>query len=184
LTCISCCATASSRITWWRGRRSPIAPGDIEVNAYSSDGTHQGEAIFPKARKGPGPADSSDFPHHFHPAGDTTGEGAFRGLAGIEKALPEPPRNGTWTFHYRDEKGTLHRLGELTPPATDSSSRVRYYPTLDEMGNLRVHACSVPFWLAESLSEVQDLPGSVLRMVMEVPPEGEDPAKDPFNGTH
>ena len=42
----------------------------------------------------------------------------------------------------------------------------------------------VPFWQAESLREVQDLPGSVLRMVMEVPPEGEDPAKDPFNGTH
>jgi hypothetical protein len=170
-----------------RGSRDggqPIAPGDIEVNAYSSDGAHQGQEIFPDARKGPGPADSSDFPDIFHPAEDATGEGAFRGLAGTKKELPEPPRNGTWTFHYRDEKGTLHRLGELTPPPTDSSSRVRYYPTLDEMGNLRVHACSVPFWPAGSLREVQDVPGSVLRMVMEVPPEGADPAKDPFNGTH
>jgi hypothetical protein len=166
-----------------RDGRQPIAAGDIEVNAYSSDGIHQGQAIFPDARKEPGPDDSSDFPDIFHPAGDTTGEGAFRGLAG-GNALPEPPRNGTWTFHYRDEKGTLHRLGELAPPATDSSSRVRYYPTLDENGNLRVHACSVPFWQAESLREVQDLPGSVLRMVMEVPPEEADPAKDPFNGTH
>jgi hypothetical protein len=166
-----------------RNGGQPIAPGDIEVNAYSTDGAHQGQAIFPDARKGPGPADSSDFPDVFHPAGDTTGEGAFRGLAG-GSALLAPPRNGTWTFHYRDEKGTLHRLGELTPPATDSSSRVRYYPTLDEKGNLRVHACSVPFWPAESLSEVQDRPGSVLRIVMDVPPEGADSAKDPFNGTH
>ena len=168
---------------WPRGGRDgrrPIHPGDIEVNAYGLDGTHQGEAVFPQARRQDG--DDPPFPEYFHPAGDATRSTVFRGLIG--RPLPEPPRDGTWTFHYRDTSGTLHRIGELTPPPRTSGLRAHYIPSLDEHGNLRVHDCAVPYWPASSALEVQNFPGSVLRVPVETPPDQEIPAKDPFNGTH
>ncbi len=163
-----------------RGSSRPVHPGDIEVNAFGLGGNHEGEAIFPQARHEG--AEDPEFPEYFHPAGDTTGAMEFRGLIG--EPLPEPPRDGVWTFHYRDESGTLHRIGELAPPERTSELRAHYIPTLDEHGNLRVHDCSVPYWPAETALDVQNFPGRVLRIPIETPPDQENPAKDPFNGTH
>jgi hypothetical protein len=150
-----------------------ISPSAIVVDAYDSGGPHQGEQVF-SAESGP-----DAFPEVFHGAADDSG------MAGvIGKPLNEPTRNGVWTFHYRDENGTLRNLGELAPPPRSYDLRAEYFPTMDEQGNLRVHACCVPFWPAATLTDVQAQPGRVLRMRIPCPPKEADPAKDPFNGQH
>ena len=90
----------------------------------------------------------------------------------------------------KDTKQLLTNVGpKIESVATDmaaltSGLRAHYIPSLDEHGNLRVHDCAVPYWPASSALEVQNFPGSVLRVPVETPPDQEIPAKDPFNGTH
>jgi hypothetical protein len=144
------------------------------VNAFASDGDHRGEAIF-------GP-ETADFGETFHV---TNGKGRESVLTGaVSSRLPEPPLGGRWTFHYRDDNGGLHHIGEHAPPRRTGQLAIRYYASVDARGDLRVHAGGVPFWMAESLAEVQDKPGSVYRARMVSTFDDYQPGRDPFNGRH
>ena len=147
-------------------------PSRIVVNAYATDGMHEGIAIFPTAA----------LEESFHV---TDGDGQESVIAGaVSSRLPRPPANGHWTFHYEDDNGELRGIGELAPPPRTGSLAIRYHASVDASGNLRVHAGEVPYWPASSLADVQHKPGSVYRAAM-VHTFGEyEAGRDPFNGTH
>lgn len=143
----------------------------IVVNAFSTGGDHDGVEVFP------GESDDPSFPEVFH-----TEAGTVRGVVGA--ALPDPPRGGSWTFHWRDEADRLHLIGELPPPPRNGTLPVRYRATLDENGVLRVHAGEVPYWPAGSLAEAVAEPGRVLRTEMQLTAQQYKHARDPYNGRH
>lgn len=165
--------------------RQEFDPSRIVVNAYSGDGNHRGEAVFGHAvAGGTGTAASADaaFAEVFHIPGGHGGESAVRGA--VSSPLPEPPLGGSWSFHYRDDQGGLHHIGEFPPPGRDGQLAIRYYASVDQQGGLRVHAGEVPFWRAASLAEVQDKPGSVYQAPMVSTADDYEPERDPFNGRH
>jgi hypothetical protein len=184
-------------------------PSRIMVNAYSGDGDHRGTAVFPgpddddpvvggtvvggtvvggPVVSGPPTGDEARptadvrFAEWFHTSAGRGRESAARGAVSVP--LPEPPSGGSWSFHYRDDKGGLHHIGEFQPPPRQGQLAIRYYATVDEQGDLRVHAGEVPFWPAASLAEVQDRPGSVYHAPMVSTADDYEPERDPFNGRH
>lgn len=154
-------------------------PSRIVVNAYSLGSDHQGAQVFPLAD---GQAEPAALTETFHVADRTGGETTLDGL--ISARLPDPPASGRWTFHYRDDKGGLHRIGEHTPPRRTGNLAIRYYASVDAAGDIRVHAGAVPFWAANSLAEVQNKQGSVYRAEMNSDFDDYQPGRDPFNGRH
>jgi hypothetical protein len=152
-------------------------PAAIVVNAYSTDGGHDGVAVFPA------PGDGRAFPDTFV---DEDGE-AVGGVIG--KPLPLPRQDGIWEFHYRSPSGELHGLGQFKtrpselPPGVEWTD-LQWIPTLDSKGRLHVHAGSVPFLPAKTLRQVQEEPGRVFNMEMDNRETRLDLARDPFNGRH
>ena len=167
------------------GQDAPaFTPDRIVVNVYATDGDHAAQAIFPGipvAEPGSGPAPDA-FPEVFHASASEDGTQAVRGAISVK--LPLPPASGSWTFHYRDDQGDLQEIGELTPPPRASQLRIRYFASVDERGNLRVHAEAVPYRQAESLAQVEATAGAVYRAPMLPTEKDYDPARDPFNGRH
>jgi hypothetical protein len=154
-------------------------PSRIVVNAYSLGSDHQGKQVFPPAD---GQAEPTAWTETFHVADRTGGEAVLGGA--ISTRLPDPPASGRWTFHYRDDKGGLHRIGEHTPPRRAGNLAIRYYASVDATGDIRVHAGAVPFWAANSLVEVQNKVGSVYRARMNSDFDDYQAGRDPFNGRH
>lgn len=168
---------------WLRSRAAPTAaedtpdgwgfdPSRIVINAYATDGLHEGIAVFPVTA----------LEQTFHVADGSGQESAVAGA--ISNPLPRPPANGTWTFHYRDDNDELRGIGELTPPERTGNLAIRYRASVDADGNLRVHAGEVPFWPADSLADVENKPGSVYRAAMVSTFGDYQAGRDPFNGTH
>jgi molecular chaperone DnaK (HSP70) len=176
-------------------------PSRIVVNAFSGDGNHKGTPIFARpdadeaedAQAGdaqPGDAQAADavfdaktvFAETFHIRDGQDQETVVRGA--VSKPLDDPPLSGAWVFHYRDDEDGLHQIGELTPPGRTGQLAVRYHASVDEQGNLRVHAGEVPYWAATSLADVQDRPGSVYHADMVSTSDDYEPERDPFNGSH
>ncbi len=132
---------------------------------------------------------SSNMIRVFVPASESTDAdgrepeyGATR-WALVSDELPES--EDSWTFHLRTPDGTLHRLGDLPVPSLgDSGLPTVHRATLDDRGRLRVHAGEIPYKAAQSLQEVQDHPGWVLRTRMEEHIPDRNTARDPFNGKH
>jgi hypothetical protein len=159
-------------------------PGRIVVNAYSTDGDHEGEAIFTAGRPDQlaGDPAAAPFPETFHVPGPDGAEQAVRGA--ISSPLPDPPGNGSWTFHYLDGQEGKQQIGMLPPPSRVGQLQIRYFASVDERGDLRVHAGEVPYWPAESLVDVQERSGSVLRTPMLSTGKDYDASRDPFSGRH
>ena len=158
-------------------------PSRIVVNAFWGDGSHEGAAIFDDGaddRKGGRPA--MPFPETFHVPGPGNGESELRGAISVR--LPDPPAGGSWNFHYLDEQNGMYLIGELWPPPRRGQLEIRYFATVDERGELRVHAGQVPYWPADSLADVEARPGSVCRVQMESTYRDYDPDRDPYNGQH
>jgi hypothetical protein len=177
-----------------KNRRAGVGPGNsaaafrperIVVNAYATDGNHQGVAIF-KAGADAQPNGSASaevlFPETFHVPGSGGGEQEVSGA--ISLPLPEPPANGSWTFHYLDEKGGQQQIGQLGPPGRTGQLEVRFFASVDERGDLRLHAGDVPYWPADSLTDVQQRAGSVLRQRMKSEARDYEASRDPFSGRH
>lgn len=159
-----------------------VDPDRIVVNAYSSDGRHQGQPVFLGAAAGPGPARTgadrtARFPEDFRYDGKTLG-------GRRSSPLPATNQEGRWTFHYRDDAGGLHHIDDLEPPRRTGTLPVEYFATVDSSGQLRVHAGEVPFHLVESLLDVERDPGGVLRTPMHSLPNKHDGSRDPFSGRH
>ena len=125
------------------------------------------------------------------------GEAGERRLLGVLSSLPPPASNG-WRFYLRDPgqqeqemlqlahitladvgaSRTAHQLRERagTPPS--------YTAALDETGHLAVYSGRPPFRLAGGLTELEEVPGSVL--IAEMPSAQADyySPDDPFSGQH
>lgn len=180
---------------WQRSQSGPVTangetkpefdPSRIVVNAFSGDGNHKGTAIFLRADADDAEnASAADnvFAETFHIPSGQGRETMVRGA--VSSPLPEPPLGGSWIFHYRDEKDGSHHIGELPPPSRTGQLAIRYYASVDEQGNLRVHAGELPFRKATSLADVQDRPGSVYHAPMVSTSDDYEPERDPFNGRH
>jgi hypothetical protein len=171
------------------GSPPAFAPDRIVVNAYSTDGDHAGTEIFSRDTPDPDqdqdrdrPADSEAFPEIFHSPAEPAGAPGARGA--ISSPLPPPPVGGAWTFHYLDDQGDLQEIGALSPPPRESQLNIRYYASVDEHGNLRLHDGAVPYWPAASLEDVEARPGAVYRTPMYPTDKDYNPARDPYNGRH
>ena len=165
------------------GQAGPVfSPHRIVVNAFSGDGNHKGAAIFPQA----GPGNETDalagFPEIFHIQEPGEQEQVLHGA--VSGPLPEPPVVGAWSFHYLDDEKGMHYIGEHQPPPRTGQLTIRYFASVDEQGNLRVHAGEVPYLQAASLAEVQERPGSVYRADMVSTFDDYEPGRDPYNGRH
>jgi hypothetical protein len=123
-------AAAAPARGWMRPRPAPAAatdapdglrfdPSRIVVNAYATDGMHEGTAIFPAAA----------LDETFHVTDGNGQESVMPGA--ISSPLPRPPAGGHWTFHYQDENGELRGIGELTPPSRTGSLAIRYRASVD-----------------------------------------------------
>jgi len=180
---------------WQRPRPGPVTangetrrefdPSRIVVNAFSVGGNHKGTRIFVRAGTDGAehaPAAGNVLAETFHVPGGRGRETVVRGA--VSSPLPEPPLGGSWIFHYRDDNDGLHQIGELPPPSRTGQLATRYYASVDEQGNLRVHVGELPFWRAASLAEVQDRPGSVYHARMVSTFDDYEPERDPFNGRH
>jgi hypothetical protein len=156
------------------GRVKDFDPARIMVNAFRSDGAHEGTRVFPP--DGP----RRDVALHAQAPGrpETESRGTIGG------PLPEPSADGAWHFHYLDDQDGLHEIGELRPPPRIGQLKIRYYASVDGHGDLRVHAGEVPYWPAYSLADVEERPGSVFRTPMESTYTDYDPSRDPYNGQH
>ena len=166
-------------------QQRPFDPSRIVVNALAGDGNHRGTVIFRPADADAleaSPAIDDAFPETFHLTDGRRRETVLVGA--VSAPLPEPPSDAPWTFHYLDDKGGAHHIGELAPPPREGTLAIRYYASVDAQGALRVHAGEIPFWKADSLADVQDRPGSVHRAPMLSTSDDYEPERDPFNGRH
>jgi hypothetical protein len=160
------------------GQAKDFDPARIVVNAFRSDGAHEGASVFPPA----GATVDSAFPETLHT--QVPGQPEIESRGAISGPLPEPSADGAWHFHYLDEQDGLHEIGELRPPPRIGQLKIRYFASVDGHGDLRVHAGDVPYWPAYSLADVEERPGSVFRTPMESTYADYDPSRDPFNGKH
>jgi hypothetical protein len=156
------------------GQVRDFDPARIVVNAFRSDGAHEGACVFP--------ADGPDQDVALHVQAPGRPETESRGAIG--GPLPETSADGAWHFHYLDDQDGLHGIGDLRPPPRSGQLKIRYFASVDGHGDLRVHAGDVPYWPAYSLADVEERPGSVFRTPMESTYTDYDPSRDPFNGLH
>jgi hypothetical protein len=160
-------------------------PARIVVNAFWGDSSYEGTPVFRARGTDEGqdqPPEDPAFPEVFHVTGAGNTQTELCGA--ISAPLPEPSAGGSWTFHYLDGQNGMYHIGELRPPARTGQLEIRYFASVDERGDLRVHAGDVPYWPAYSLAEVQERPGSVFRAPMESTYTDYDPSRDPYNGQH
>ncbi|MDF5752646.1 hypothetical protein [Spongiactinospora sp. TRM90649] len=145
--------------------------GRISVNKAAGTDDGGGSRVFtPPA---PGPSGEVAW-HRFVDDGGAELDGII-----AARPLPDPPRNGNWTF-YLDEDGRTLELGNVTAPADASFGS--YWATLDEKGVLRVHPDQPPYWAARDVAEVEDQSGRVLTLPISVARQSEIDPDDPYNG--
>ncbi|MGX1884783.1 hypothetical protein [Streptomyces sp. NPDC055287] len=101
-------------------------------------------------------------------------------VPGRAAVLDAPPVNGHYHFYLvRDGGGEPENLGRLPAPGLAD-----HWATLDAHGTLRVHRGSVPYLPAETLREVEQRPGRVLRRPMSSGLTESNEYWDPSTGRH
>ena len=115
----------------------------------------------------------------------------------VSRKLPPPRRDG-WSFHLRnpaDPEQPKPLIAHV--PLTDVGASYRehrraeragtpplYTAVLDDTGHLTVYAGEPPFLPAGSLTELDEVPGSMLTAVMASTQADYHSPDDPFSGTH
>jgi len=152
-------------------------PGEIWVSARPTADVPDGQyRVFP--------AWPEELPAHeyfedtFH---DRVGHDSMGFPGRISGPLPPPSASGDYEFELRFANDPPVSLGSFRV-RTGGARQARVVATLDILGRLAVHRGYPPFWPAESMREVQDEPGTVLRVDMDPGPPDRDPDLDPFNG--
>ncbi|WP_406397227.1 hypothetical protein OH805_00195 [Streptomyces sp. NBC_00879] len=147
-------------------------PGSICV---SLDAPHTGKPklveVFPAPR-----SDELYLNELFHDTADSEQQP----VPGRAAVLDAPPVNGQYHFYLVPEGGgEPENLGRLPAPGLAD-----HWATLDAHGRLRVHRGAVPYLPAETLREVEQRPGRVLRRPMSSGLTESNEYWDPSTGRH
>jgi hypothetical protein len=111
--------------------------------------------------------------------------GTFRELPRFRKYREGVPPSHR--FYVRvPGTNTFDLIGELSQPGDETKYRRPYYVSLDQNGNLRVHAGEVPFWETRVAADLKKADSKGRVFVTELnPPDAEvDTQLDPFSGVH
>lgn len=159
-------------------------PGRICVNAGTDDnGVRRLVEVFPPSS----PDQSGDaavsaggyLPESFHSTLDLHDLPVPGRVAAI--SVPPTDVNNTFTYEFFLDRGDGSPvfLGYL--PAVQDG---RHHATLDVHGQLRVHRGLVPYLPAQTLRQVEEVPGRVLRLRMDRPTNKFNHHWDPNSGRH
>ncbi|AOW98778.1 hypothetical protein BJP34_04310 [Moorena producens PAL-8-15-08-1] len=105
------------------------------------------------------------------------------------RPLPAFPRSGTHTFYayYPSlESPQLKEiyLGTLGFDKNQIQDNCRYYITIDDQSNLRIHEGEVPYWISDQPEVLKEKDGCVLRVKRSPIEEENNDEQNPFSGVH
>ncbi|WP_031160884.1 hypothetical protein [Streptomyces durhamensis] len=127
--------------------------------------------VFPAPR-----SETTYLPEFFHDSTDSEQQS----VPGRAAVLDAPPVHGGYHFYLvREGTGEPEVLGRLPAPGLAD-----HWATLDAHGRLRVHRGAVPYLPAETLREVEQRPGRVLRRPMSSGLTEFNEYWDPSTGRH
>ncbi|MEM9275519.1 MAG: molecular chaperone [Cyanobacteria bacterium P01_F01_bin.143] len=177
--------STSSTLEWVSvedNKKIPPKNGDIAVivaEVYAVDATNAYTTLF-KSKE-----DDSQYtyPEIFH----YQDEGKqVRGI--ISETLPAFPKSGEHSFYLFQTDGDKDEsywilIGQLSKPDDDSGLPCKYHATLDEAGDLRIHAGEVPYYIHTN-SECLKEEGWVYVTTPQLQLNELEKSRDPFSGEH
>ncbi|NEO01244.1 MAG: hypothetical protein F6K50_39310, partial [Moorea sp. SIO3I7] len=75
-------------------------------------------------------------------------------------------------------------LGTLGFEENQIKDNCRYYITIDDQSNLRIHEGEVPYWISDQPEVLKEKDGCVLRVKRSPIEEENNDEQNPFSGVH